>query len=267
MKILIIASLVSILIAYPFIQAYSSWTDYKNVHYMDLDGDLVNEIIIETKHGAGSNHYIEDMRIFKDKYPELELIFTVTTLDSYFGLEASNNYNIVSDVKFTEQTPENKGIRDIVVTAKKVYFKDKDNKIIDKKEGLRIRTFKWDGTNFVENKVTNPNFASKGTVYPKDLPNFENFDERGLEIIQKEVDKGHQPWRSWADYYAKFFMNFYYPTLSPNDRENLPAELQLEGKQAVVKVFYDDKEHTIYLHKAFPSNPESIWIVEKMKIE
>jgi|GEM_PF-959311 len=126
--------------------------------------------------------------------------------------------------------------------------------------------YTWNGKKFAESKVTYTTVADE-TIYPKDLPRFENFNERELEIIQKEVDEGHQPWRSWADYYAKFFMNFYYPTLSPTDRENLPAELRLEGKQAVVKVSYANKEHTIYLHKAFPSNPESIWIVEKMKIK
>lgn len=108
---------------------------------------------------------------------------------------------------------------------------------------------------------------SEETIYPKDLPNFENFDERELEIIQKEVDEGHQPWRSWADYYAEFFMNFYYPKLNPNEREELPAELKLENNQAIVKIIYNNKVHVVYLHKAFPSNPESIWVVEKMAIE
>lgn len=104
-------------------------------------------------------------------------------------------------------------------------------------------------------------------VYPKDLPNFENFDERGLEIIQKEVDEGHQPWRSWPVYYAKFFMNFYYPDLDPNEREELPDEFTVEGNKIIVKVVYNDKKHIISLYKAFPSNPESIWIVEKMVIK
>jgi hypothetical protein len=108
---------------------------------------------VESKHGAGTGHYIEDMRIFKDKYPELELIFTVRMLDSYFGLDASNNYNIVSNVKFTEQTPENKGIRDIIVESRKVYFKDSDNKIIDKEEDLGTKIFKWNGKAFIESKI------------------------------------------------------------------------------------------------------------------
>jgi hypothetical protein len=108
---------------------------------------------------------------------------------------------------------------------------------------------------------------SEETIYPKDLPKFENFDEKGLVFIQKDfVDEGHQPWRSDPAYYAKFFMNFYYPTLSPNDRENLPAELQLQGNLAIVKIFYNGKEHIVYLRKVFPSNPESIWVVEKMII-
>lgn len=114
--------------------------------------------------------------------------------------------------------------------------------------------------------LTSPVIAEEA-IYPKDLPKFENFNEEGLEIIQKEVDDGHQPWRSDPEYYAKFFMNFYYPALDPNEREKLPAELKLENNRAIVKIIYNNKVHTVYLHKAFPSNPESIWVVEKMIIK
>ncbi|MBU4509724.1 hypothetical protein KJ830_01620, partial [bacterium] len=97
---------------------------------------------------------------------------------------------------------------------------------------------------------------------------FENFDERGLEIIQKQfVDEGHQPWRSDPTYYAKFFMNFYHPELDPNKREQLPAELTVEGNSTIVKVVYNDREHTVYLSKVFIDNPESIWVVEKMVVK
>ena len=150
MKTLITAILVCFISLAVSIHPCLSWTEYFNIRYMDLDGDLAEEIIIESKHGAGSNHYIEDMRIFKDKYPELELIFAVRTLDSYFGLDAPNNYNIVSSVKFTEQTPENKGIRDIIVESKKAYFKDSDNKIIDKEEDLGTKIFKLNDNFYVE---------------------------------------------------------------------------------------------------------------------
>ena len=138
------------------------------------------------------------------------------------------------------------------------------------------------------------------TVYPKDLTKFENFDERGLEITQKDfVSKGHQPWRFDPVYYARFFMNFLYPKLDPNERDLLSAEYVLEGKnialklsrtakwfgseptewdilpdgiklkydRAVVKIVYDKKQHAIYLHKAFPSNSESIWIIDEMRVE
>ncbi len=154
MKYLSHFSLLLILILWFVTPAYSSWTEYNNIRYLDLDGDLADEIIIESKQGAGSNHYIEDMRIFKDKYPELELIFTVRILDSYFGLKAPNNYNIVSDVNFTEQTPENKGIRDIIVASKKVYFKDKENKVIDKEEDLGTKVFTMYGGSYTVNKVS-----------------------------------------------------------------------------------------------------------------
>lgn len=154
MKILITAILVCFVSLVVSIQPCLSWTEYSNIRYMDLDGDLASEIIIEAKYGAGSNHYIEDMRIFKDKNPELELIFTVRTLDSYFGLDAPNSYNIVSEVKFTEQTPENKGVRDIIVTSKKIYFKDKDNKVIDKEEDLGVKVFAMYGSSYTVNKVS-----------------------------------------------------------------------------------------------------------------
>lgn len=122
MKTLIITILVCLFSLTAPIQLCLSWTEYTNVRYMDFDGDLVDEVIIECRHGAGTGHYIEDVRIFKDAYPELELIFTIRTLDSTFGFsgeEEKYNCDIVSDVKFTEQTPENKGIRDIIVKIKK----------------------------------------------------------------------------------------------------------------------------------------------------
>ena len=103
-------------------------------------------------------------------------------------------------------------------------------------------------------------------VYPADIPNAEHFDDDGLVSIQKMVDEGHQPWRFDPEYYAKHFMNSYYPNLDPNEREKLPASLELKGHSAIVKIVYEGKEHTVYLHKAFPLNPESIWIVDKMAI-
>jgi len=126
-----------------------AWTDYANVRYMDFDGDLENEIIIESRHGAGTGHYIEDMRIYKDQYPKLELIFAVRTLDSYFD-PSSEIFDIVSEVEFSEQTPENEGIRDIVVKSRKIYYKDEQNKVVDKEEELGTKVYKWNGTKFEE---------------------------------------------------------------------------------------------------------------------
>ena len=81
-KQLTLLVLLSPLIFFLIMPVYASWTEYKNIRYMDLDGDLTEEIIIEAKHGAGSNHYLEDMRVFKDKYPELELIFSISAFKS-----------------------------------------------------------------------------------------------------------------------------------------------------------------------------------------
>ena len=151
----------------------SKWTEYKNIRYMDLDGDLTEEIIIEAKHGAGSNHYLEDMRVFKDKYPELELIFSIRTLDSTYGFEPSSHYNCdeISEVHFTEPNLEN-GKRDIIVKTKKIYYKDENNKTVDKEEDLGTKIFKWNGQSFVEGgqeieRNTNSRYSKKREVRPE----------------------------------------------------------------------------------------------------
>lgn len=145
----LLALILSITLCLPVL-TYASWTEYTNVRYLDLDGDLVEEIIIESKHGAGTGHYIEDMRIFKDKYPELELIFTIKTLDSYFdSIYGPGKYwDIVSEVEFTEPDLEI-GTRNITVKSKKIYYKD-ENKSVDKEEEIETKVYKWNGTKFEE---------------------------------------------------------------------------------------------------------------------
>lgn len=134
--------------------AYSDWPEHKSIRYLDMDGDLTPEIILESRQGAGTGHYVEDMRIFKDDYPTLELIFTVITLHRYFGFDNPiYNCDIVSAVEFTEQTVENKGIRAIIVKTKKIYYKDEERKIVEKEENVGTKIFKWDGVKFAE---TNP---------------------------------------------------------------------------------------------------------------
>lgn len=182
MKNLMIVILATVLMLCLLIPAYS-WTEYKNIRYMDMDGDLANEIIIESKHGAGTGHYIEDMRIFKDNYPELELIFSIRTLDEY-SLEPQYRYAIVSDVEFTEQTPENKGIRDIIVKSKKIYYKDEENKVVDKIENLGTKIFKWNGMDFAEDnasyKVDLDNDSKKEIIVVQRL--FETISEDSLPL-------------------------------------------------------------------------------------
>ena len=140
-----------IVLLFPAI-VFASWKEHTDVSYLDLDGDLVNEIIIESNHGAGSNHYIEDLRIFKDVYPELKLIFHTRTLDRTFGFDGEKgkyNYDIVSQVKFTEPNAQS-GTRDIVVKSKKTYYKDKEQKVVDREEDLGTRIYKLDNGSFVE---------------------------------------------------------------------------------------------------------------------
>lgn len=148
-------TLITLIMVLCFHGTAHAWTEYKNIHYMDLDGDSANEIIIEAKHGAGSNHYIEDLRVFKDKYPELELIFAIRTLDSTYGFELSSPYNcdVISSVEFTEPTIQNNGVRDIVVKSKKISYKDDENRVIDKDEILGTKIFKWDGMKFIESNA------------------------------------------------------------------------------------------------------------------
>ena len=128
--------------------AYPSWIEHAKTQYIDLDGDFIDEIIIESKHGAGTGHCIEDMRIFKDKYPELELIFTIRTLDSYFdSIYGPGKYwDIVSEVEFTEPDLEI-GTRNITVKPKKIYYKD-ENKFVEKEEELETKVYKWNGVKF-----------------------------------------------------------------------------------------------------------------------
>ncbi|OGW81959.1 MAG: hypothetical protein A3G33_04215 [Omnitrophica bacterium RIFCSPLOWO2_12_FULL_44_17] len=126
-----------------------AWTEYSNVRYLDLDGDATNEIIIEAKHGAGTGHYIEDMRIFKDKSPELELIFQTQTVNEYFI--DKDHSKIVSQVSFTEPDTAN-GLRDIIIESEKIYFTDNENKIIEKEENLGKKVFKWNGEKYIEAK-------------------------------------------------------------------------------------------------------------------
>ena len=121
---------------------------------MDVDGDLIDEIIIEAKHGVGLNHYIEDLRIFKDNSPNLKLIFTIRTLDSYFGLKYPDNHDDISEIEFTEPSSQT-GLREIIVKTTRIYYKDSANKIADKKESLETKVFKWNGKNFIKKTQKN----------------------------------------------------------------------------------------------------------------
>ena len=142
--------LISIIVLFAVTPVYESWAEYANTRYIDLDGDFAEEIVIEAKHSAGSNHYIEDLRIFKDKYPELELIFSIRTLDSYFGPFVDfTPQDTISEVKFTEPDPDN-GTREIIVKSKRIYYKDDENKIVDREEDLGITIYKWNGEKFID---------------------------------------------------------------------------------------------------------------------
>ena len=146
-------TLILILICSFPMPACSSWTEYSDVRYMDLDGDSNNEIIIEAKHSVGSNQAIEDIRIFKDDHPELRLIFHVRTLDRQYGpFVEFTPQDTVSTVTFTEPQPENYWVRDIIVESKTIYYKDDACQIVDREEELGTKVFKWNGEIFAESE-------------------------------------------------------------------------------------------------------------------
>jgi len=193
-----------------FSPAYASWTEHTNVRYMDFDGDLQKEIIIEAKHGAGSNHYIEDLRIFKDTRSELKLIFSIRTLDRTFGFPnemKQYNFDIVSDVEFTEQDPE-KGTRDIIVKSKKIYYKDAENKVVYKEEDLRTKTYKWNGEKFVENKKLKEEF----TPFPQNIDTVYEYDEPpdvcffGEGAVWDGYEVTNKKWHQLTDYQKACFI-------------------------------------------------------------
>lgn len=130
--------------------AYGSWSEYKNIRHMDVNGEVGDEVIIEAKHGAGTGLYVEDMRIFRDDYPKLELIFHIRTLQSYFDYP-KYNFDEIAEVKFTESSPKD-GTRDIIVHSKTIYYKDDKHKVVDKEEDAGVKIFKWNGKKFVEEK-------------------------------------------------------------------------------------------------------------------
>ena len=104
-------------------------------------------------------------------------------------------------------------------------------------------------------------------ITPKNVPNWEYFTPHQLKFAQKEVDEGHQPWKTDPVSCAKVLLKIYYPEIDVNQMEEVPAQLKIRGKHALVKIRYKNKGHAIYLHEAFPSDPMSIWIAEKMVIE
>lgn len=129
----------------------ASWAEFSNVsHDIDFDGDFVNEIIVESKHGAGTGHYIEQMRIYKDEFPEMKLLFSIRTVDKIWGTpkEGPLGSAIISDVEFTEQDGTN-GLRDIIVKTKEVIYKD-DLGTIEKEQNFFEYVFQWDGKVFVD---------------------------------------------------------------------------------------------------------------------
>jgi len=116
------------------------------VGYIDMDGDFTYEVLMKESISAGSGHYVEIMRLFKrNENRDLYQIFSIRTLDSYFGydeIEGIPNDDI-SVIEFTEPDIET-NLRDIIVKSKTVYYKDNKSKIIEKEKNLGTKIYKWD---------------------------------------------------------------------------------------------------------------------------
>ena len=122
-----------------------AWRKQKDVRFEDLDGDYVGEIILVSGESGGTGTYREEMRIYKDKNPELELIFQIETLHDYG--HQMNRGREESQVTFLEDAYKS-GMKDILVTHKHIIYEEKGvsiNETIDSGEQI----FVWDGTKYV----------------------------------------------------------------------------------------------------------------------
>jgi len=166
-QIIFLICLLSI-IFYTIQKAYPSWQAYKDIEamaldgeakvgYIDIDGDFNPEIIIQKQYGAGSGHYIEDLRIFKDPEGEreLKLIFYITTLEKFFGYDIEGiAKDYVSKVEFSDPDSKN-GLRKIYVKSYIIYYntsewQDDDESNIKEVEDLGNKIYRWNGEKFVE---------------------------------------------------------------------------------------------------------------------
>lgn len=117
--------------------------------------------------------------------------------------------------------------------------------------------------------------ASENVLFPKESG--ERIDEdfnhpdllEDVKALQKEVDAGSWPWRLNPVEYAAVFLGAVYGGHSEemdaeNFPENYPGSVDVKGDNAIVKLNYRGKKHIVYMHKAFPSNPNSLWFVDKV---
>lgn len=105
-------------------------------------------------------------------------------------------------------------------------------------------------------------------IYPKDVKDWEFFNKHQLQVLQKEVDDGHQPWRSSPADYAAVLVESYYG-LKGEDTGLLPdgKEIKVGERSAIVEFDYKGKKHIVELEAPVkPHSKEGIWIVKKMTI-
>ncbi len=139
-----------VLISFLFLVKPSfAWKDNTGVRLEDLDGDYVDEVILTSASSGGTGIGHEEMRIFKDKDPTLELIFYIEIVDEY-DLQM-NHVKKEAQVTFSEINPKT-GAKDIIVATKEIEY-EKEGMPVNKTTDLGKKRFIWNGKKYVEAKM------------------------------------------------------------------------------------------------------------------
>jgi hypothetical protein len=106
-------------------------------------------------------------------------------------------------------------------------------------------------------------------IYAKDIRDWEHFNKRQLELLQKEVDAGHQPWRISSEEYARVFLEVFYGLVS--ERTALIPQgkvLREEERSAFVKFEFFNRKHIVELEAPIRNHLlRGIWVAKSIKIE
>lgn len=148
-RLFVLVSILSLFLIKPVF----AWKDNKDVRFEDLDGDYTSEVILTSMSSGGTGVGHEEMRIFKDKDPNLELIFYIETVYEY-DLQM-NHVKKEAQVTFSEINPKT-GAKDIIVSIKEIEY-EKEGKPVNKTTDLGKKRFIWNGKKYVEAKMEKEN--------------------------------------------------------------------------------------------------------------